>query len=68
MGMVIEFNPERRRLREAVKDLRGVVARTDNPVIKAALQAHLDHYTARLETLEESKLKSKRAARGPHLS
>jgi hypothetical protein len=66
MGIVIDFRAEshekRRRLREAVHDVKCLVARAEKPEIKAALQAHLDRYAEKLEAVEKSMKKTKHSA------
>jgi hypothetical protein len=62
MGVVIEIsdnNGERQRLRKTIEDLKIIIAIVVKPDVRATLQAHLEHYTERLEMLDQPKLKAK---------
>jgi hypothetical protein len=62
MGKIIEFrgDRERRKLREAIRELTDLVSITADPVAKESFQVQLDQYVARLEALEKFSLKAKR--------
>jgi hypothetical protein len=69
MGALLKFREhfrdeklERRKLLAAAEALKDVISRTPEPKLRAMFQAHLSQYLARLATVEDSELKTKRAA------
>ena len=57
MGDLIEFrdsNKERRKLLDAIADMKYLISTVAEPEMKVSFQSHLNHYIAQLKCFEKS--------------